>query len=89
MANKNQEITENELFDVVEEDRLNPYPPVHTMIRSISRTGISSPDLSFQSVVEVDAEVGAWINAGYKLLNTHFLSENTEAFIVMYVLVRQ
>lgn len=86
MAKQNV-VTEDELFENSPAEM--EYPPIHSMVRSISKTGWTADDGSFQNVMEVDAEVGAWMKAGYKLFNTHFLSENTEAFIVMFILVQQ
>lgn len=83
-------VAEKDVFDDAEAME-NPtfYPSVHVMIRWISRSNISAPDLSYQNYMEVDAEVGAWLLEGYKLINTHFLGENPEAFGVMFILAKQ
>lgn len=86
---------EKDVFDaVVEEDAPEEpvemdfsYPPVHTMIRTISRNG-QSDGQNFFNITEVDAHVGAWIAQGYELRDTHFIGEDVEGWMVMYVLTR-
>ena len=90
MATKN-DIKEEELFgeNVPVENNEAEYPFVHTMVRTISKTGITADDLSYQNVFEIDSEVGMWMASGYKLHSTHLASENEAGFVMIYVLARQ
>lgn len=82
----------NELFNEEEKDLGNGLaevsvmeePYIHTMIRSISTTAI--PLEGTKPWYEVDAEVGAWIQKGYKLISTHFLGQDPNGFMFAYIL---
>lgn len=65
-------------------------PKVHNMVRWISKTNRSQPEMGIWTASEVDAHVSAWVEKGYKLFNTHYVGESPDgAYGFMYVLVIQ
>lgn len=78
-------VKEEELFaeQIVPAGVVNE-PLVHTMIRTISSDAF--PQGQSQFVHEVDADVSSWVERGYRLVNTHYLGQEVEGYIVMYVL---
>jgi len=64
-------------------------PPVHIMLRYISRTGVTNAQANVWSIPETDAQVSAWVDKGYELKNTHYIGENTEGFGLVFILVKK
>ena len=60
-----------------------------TVVRTFSRTGGYLANANAFPGAQIDAYVASFLDEGYKLVNTHYLGENPEGFIMMYVLVRQ
>jgi hypothetical protein len=58
----------------------------HTVIRTISAT----PDRSAGTVgvAEVDNYLNKWLSEGWRILNTHYLGNPPEGWIVAWILVR-
>ena len=82
MATKAKEELSLEVEEVVEP--VFEGSSVHTMVRSISSTAHPLGDTKM--IEQVDADVSAWVDRGYRLVNTHYLGREPEGFIVMYVL---
>lgn len=62
---------------------------VHTMLRRIATTpvapmGAGEPDAL--PIEVVDAEVGAWVDRGYRLVNAIMVSVDINAITMVYVL---
>jgi len=67
---------------------------VKTIVRPISKnnrtvTPEQDPQQPRYAVEEVDEYISAWVNKGYRILNTHYLGENPNAYIFAYVLVME
>ena len=62
---------------------------LHTIVRVISKTNAMNPNASAFPSVQVDAYVASFLEQGYDLINTHYLGEIPEGFIMMYILLRQ
>lgn len=62
---------------------------LHTVVRTISRTGAMTPNANAFPIVQVDAYVASFLEQGYQLVGTHYLGELPEGFIMMYILIRQ
>jgi hypothetical protein len=62
---------------------------MHQMTRSISKQGRSIPETGEFPIATIDAHVAEWLKKGYELLTTHYLGENTEAYLMLYILVKR
>jgi len=60
---------------------------VKQIIRTISKSNVSDPNIGFFNVKDVDEYVSVWCSKGYEILNTHYLGEGPEGYQVLYVLV--
>jgi len=71
-------------------------PKVHTMVRYIANSNITSRELDVWSVEDVDLHVSAWIERGYSLVGTHFVgikdlgqySNGLSGFGMLYILAK-
>ncbi len=61
---------------------------VKQLIRWISKQNVTSPDMEFDRVQDIDTELAAYYDLGYKLFATHYLGQNPEAFGVLYILTK-
>jgi len=73
-----------ELFEASEPIMVAEEPMVHIMKRSISTTAV--PLEGSQPVDEVNQEVSAWVERGYRLVNTHYLGTEPNFFTLVFVL---
>lgn len=63
-------------------------PEVKQLIRWISKTNITSPDMEYDRVQDIDLELSGLYKNGYTLFATHYLGQNPEAFGVLYILTK-
>jgi hypothetical protein len=59
---------------------------VHHVVRSIAK---EMPQSGSVLAEEVNLYLSEWFAKGYELFSTHYLGENPEAYIMLYVLVRK
>jgi len=59
---------------------------IHHMVRGLART--SGVEGGPRAVAELDAEIQAWFDQGYKLFQAFYLGETPEFFQLMYILVK-
>jgi hypothetical protein len=59
---------------------------VHHVVRSIAKV---MPVEGSVLAEEVNMYLSEWYAKGYKLFSSHYLGENPEAYIMLYVLVRE
>lgn len=59
---------------------------VHHVVRGIAK-GMAVEGTT--SAEELNMYLSEWYAKGYRLFNTHFLGENPEAYLMLYVLVRE
>lgn len=79
-------VKEEELFELSEPTKAPEFvePMVHTMLRAIATTAIPIGDT--QMISQVDADVSAWVERGYRLVNTHYVGREPEGIMMLYVL---
>jgi len=78
--------------NVVSTARDNSVPrigEIYQVVRWISKTNTSAPSANIFSVFDVNQHLNELCSNGFELLNTHYLGENTEAYGVLYILVRR
>lgn len=86
MATKEKEL--DDLFDEKEDEVTQVYEPlVHTMIRTISRTGMV--DGGSYPLAWVDQQTSEWVAKGYKLINAQYIGTMPEGIQVLYVFAKQ
>ena len=78
---------EKELFESSEVGLVEEKPYVHNMIRTISKNNV--PIGEAEPVYMVDGDVGAWVKDGYDLMDTHYLGEDANGWMVLYILVKK
>ena len=76
-------------YSTIGEELVMDYPSVKQILRVISKQGMDSVMDGYFRIETVDAYVAEWIDKGYKLANTHYVGENPEGYIMLYVLVKQ
>lgn len=59
---------------------------VHHVVRSIAK---AMPMEGAVLAEEVNLYLSEWFAKGYELFSTHYLGENPEAYIMLYVLIRK
>lgn len=64
-------------------------PLMKTILRYISKQGITNPEMGVWSIEEVDAYVGAWLEKGYRLVNAFYIGEAPEGYGVMFLLAKE
>ena len=62
------------------------YPLVKQIVRVISRMSQDDDLGGFHSVETIDAYLSEWVEKGYKLVNTHLVSEIPEGYQMLYIL---
>jgi hypothetical protein len=65
---------------------MDEYPRVKQLMDVISKKDRDNDMEGYHSIGTIDAKVGAWVEKGYRLVNTHFISENPEGYQMLYVL---
>ncbi len=63
------------------------YGDVKQMVRRIAKLAPNA-ETGVDTVFEIDAELNKWYEEGYKLFNTHVLSNSLDSYDVLYVLVK-
>lgn len=71
----------------VEEEPKEQLPLVHTMVRTISLTGM--PDGGSMPLPLVDAQTSWWVERGYKLVNAQYVGTMPEGIQVLYIFAKQ
>lgn len=72
--------------DNVQEEQMENLPKVKQMVRWIS-AGVNEMG---DSVFTIDAELGSYLEQGYKLVSTHYLGTDPQSGIgVLYILAIQ
>jgi hypothetical protein len=61
---------------------------VRQPIRGISKMGRTEPEKNIWNVTEVNEYLSTLIRSGYRLQNTFNFGQDSEAFWVMYILVK-
>jgi hypothetical protein len=57
--------------------------------RVISKKNVTDLEMGYFAVGDVDAYLSTYLADGWKLMNTHYLGENPEGYLIWYVLVKQ
>ena len=69
-----------------EELVMNEYPLVKQVARVISRKNIDNDVDGYHKLETIDAYLSEWVERGYKLVNTHLVSEIPEGYQMLYIL---
>lgn len=79
------DVEEEEIAVAVESPVVAKEPRVKQMIRFISN--VSGPDQT--AITDVDRQLSEYVNAGWKLFNTHFIGIDSEGhYRVLYILTK-
>jgi hypothetical protein len=65
---------------------MDEYPRVKQLMDVISKRDQDNDAEGYHRIGTIDAKVGAWVEKGYRLVSTHFISENPEGFQMLYIL---
>lgn len=64
------------------------YPSVKQFVRTIAGTVTGEEGVS-KSIYMIDAELAAYVDAGYKLISAQCVGQIPQGYIMVYVLARQ
>jgi hypothetical protein len=65
---------------------MDEYPRVKQLMDVISKKDQDNDMMGYHRIATIDAKVGDWVSKGYRLVNTHFVSENPEGYQMLYIL---
>lgn len=65
-------------------DMASEMKETHTVIRTIS----GAPSSGAVTVADIDAYLNTWLSQGWRILNTHYLGNPPEGWIIAWILVR-
>lgn len=79
----------NEMTKIRTEQEMNMDVGVKQVQRVVSKMNQTNSEAGYFSGADVDAYLTSFLADGWRLLNTHYLGENPEGYILWYVLVKQ